>query len=204
MKLSTALFLNVVTVVTALVIYDSTRSDPAPTDRATTVRPDTAALEQRIAELEVQVKAMPRETRTVVEKQTEVVEKPAETSTPEKKLDVQRFRKLQSEARREEAIEKNRKRIDRALKKVPFQLSDAQRKRVHEARVDFEPTLREMWGEAKSEAAEQANGAEIDWKPIIERTNERIRLAFAETIEDSFRHRADAEAVAAAVMAWEK
>ncbi len=118
---------------------------------------------------------------------------------------IQRFRKLQEAVRREDAVLKNRARVDRALDKLPLRLTDAQRAGVHAAYAAFEPRVDEIWTEVKTEVQRTVEaGGKVDRGEIVAATTAVLQREFAGTIVEVVDHPADAEAIAAALMPGSK
>lgn len=215
------LLLNVFIVAIALVIYDQLRDDAAPrTQRAAPARAEASAdVERRLRLLEANQGA-PRTDPSILErlaalesaaKRAPAASAPAPAPDEGKAIDrgkaslskdeVQRFRKLQDAADRERMLEKNRARVDRALKKASVNLSEEQRKKVHAAHAAFRPRVDEIWGEIKTQANEDAEaGVEVDGEQLWRDGLTRIRTEFAATLTGIVPHQADADAIATALM----
>jgi hypothetical protein len=118
--------------------------------------------------------------------------------------EVRRFRTLMEAVRHEEAIDKNRQRIDAALDGLPVTLSDREREGVHRAYAAFRPRVNEIWGEAKDEARRTVEaGGTIDRETLVTDTTAVIQQEFAETLS-SVVSRSDAVTISEALMAGGK
>ncbi len=232
MKILPILLLNVATAAGAIVVYDQLRDEPAPRDAVVTGSVDTTDLERRLAalesdrrpQLETKLDASVLDRIEALESaeapssesgadSSSSGERPSEETvapfasaadwqpTPE---DVQRFRTLRKAVERDDRIMKNAERVERALKKLALGLDEKQRSGITEAFTDFQPRIRQIWDEVKTEAqATIAAGGTIDRREIVASTTVLIQQEFAEALTNVVSH-ADAEAVAAALMAGGK
>ena len=125
---------------------------------------------------------------------------PTWANRPVTSEEIQRFRKLREATRKQDALEKNRERIDRMLARADIQLSDRQREAVHEAYNAFRPRVDEIWVAAKDRARETiAGGGEIDRQAFVAETTEVIVQEFAGTLEGAVSS-GEAESIAQALM----
>ena len=111
--------------------------------------------------------------------------------------EIRRFRQLREAVRREDSVKRNKARVDRALDKLSVRLTERQRARVHVAFAAFEPRVKEIWTDVKTQAQQTiAAGGEVDRGEIVATTTATIQQEFAQTLTDVVDHHADAEAVA--------
>ena len=115
--------------------------------------------------------------------------------------EIARFRQLQSAVRREEAIEKNKMRINAALDTLPVNLTATEREGVHRAYAAFQPRVSEIWQEVKVEAqATIAAGGQVDRATVMAEATTTIQQEFAGALS-SVVGAADAETISGALMA---
>ncbi|MHC5010503.1 MAG: hypothetical protein ACYTG6_06055 [Planctomycetota bacterium] len=110
--------------------------------------------------------------------------------------EVERFRRLQEAARRQDRIQRNQVRVNQAIDGTGVPLTPDQRGQLLEAYVEFEPRRIQIWGEAKARGQEVAG--EAGWDSIIRETNLLIQREFTDRIS-GFLHQADAERIAEAL-----
>ncbi|MHC4548738.1 MAG: hypothetical protein ACYTEZ_08155 [Planctomycetota bacterium] len=130
-------------------------------------------------------------------------EPPPPTASPDvpSAADIRRFRELREAVRREDSIKRNKARVDRALDKLSVRLTKRQRARIHVAFAAFEPRVKEIWNEAKTQAQQTiAAGGEVDRGEIVTATTATIQQEFAKTLTGIVEHPADAEAIAKTLM----
>lgn len=115
--------------------------------------------------------------------------------------EVARWRRVRDAVQRQDKIDRNRERLNRALNKLSINLTPRQRDKIHVAYAAFEPRVREIWTEAKSAAqATIAEGGQVDRATVVSETTSLVQQEFAETLTGIVHH-ADAEAVAEAMLA---
>lgn len=115
--------------------------------------------------------------------------------------EIRRFRQLREAVRREDSVKRNQARVDRALDKLSVRLTSKQRAGIHVAFAAFEPRVKEIWTEVKTQAQKTiADGGDVDRGEIVTTTTATIQQEFARTLTDIVDHQADAEAVAKILM----
>ncbi|MHC4819591.1 MAG: hypothetical protein ACYTF8_16220 [Planctomycetota bacterium] len=115
--------------------------------------------------------------------------------------EILRFRQVREAVRREDSVQRNKARVDRALDKLSVRLTNGQRARIHVAFAAFEPRVKEIWTDVKTQAQQTiAAGGEVDRGEIVTSTTATIQQEFAKTITEIVDHPADAEAVAKTLM----
>ena len=231
MKLTQVLLLNLATVVVALVVYDQLLSDASPTPgHASTSRSNatyTVDLERRLSALEAESRAVRTESRATnrldapeatgqahaapgdpAPRETSEGTKPTKSERPSKAAsteptaaEVRRFRQLREAVRRQESVKRNWKRVSSALKKLSINLTEEQRELVHFKYAAFELQIRQIWGQAKSQAQVTAKaGGDVNRADIVATTTATSQNEFAKTISDIVPHQADAQAIAEALV----
>lgn len=116
------------------------------------------------------------------------------------KDEIQRFRKLQAAVRRQERIEKERKRVGASLDKLGIAFSPTQREDIHTAYAAFQPRVDEIWSAVKTQAREtMMQGGQVDRATIVTETTALIEQEFASTLVEIV-PQGDAEAVAQALL----
>lgn len=212
MKLPVAIALNLVTVVLALLAYDALRAPPEAIvvggDEPAEVAPekDDDHLERRVDALEQGHKRVPRTAPTdpallarldaLEAKLDDRPEPRAATAEPENPptvdpvvpdeptaAEIQWFRDLQAAVKRDDAVKRNRARLDKMLDGLPVNLTDAERDAVHEAYAAFQPRVNEIWTEVKIEAEQVAkSGGTIDRRTLVEDTQQVIAAELTEVL----------------------
>jgi hypothetical protein len=115
--------------------------------------------------------------------------------------EIRRFRQLREAVRREDSVKRNKARVDRALDKLSVRLTERQRAGIHVAFAAFEPRVKEIWTEVKTQAQQTiADGGDVDRGEIVTTTTATIQQEFARTLTGIVDHQADAEAVAKTLM----
>ena len=190
--------------------------------------PDTAALEVRLAALEAERRpslwAAGTDSRVFerpdAPEETERDHAPAAEQTPDETRpakkeprasmasrdipttdEVRKFRQLREAARRQDAVERNKARVDKALDKLSLHLTKRQRTRIHTAFAAFEPRVKVIWTEVKTQAQETiAAGGDVDRGEIVSSTTAVIQQEFAKTLTDIVDNPPDAETIAKTLM----
>ncbi len=234
MKILPILLLNVLTAVVAIVVYDQLRDDSAPQDTVIEGSVDNSAFERRLDKLEarrpqLETKGVDASIFDRLDALESVARVPAPSVDPDAQPilegrpsmkrdepfssgadweptaeDVERYRRLRKAVERDDRIKKNAARVERALKKLALNFNDEQRSAISAAFTDFQPRVRQIWTDVKTEAqATIAAGGTVDRGEIVTSTTALIQQEFAGTLTDIVSH-ADAEAVAGTLMAGGK
>jgi len=221
-KILPALLLNVVVVAAGLFVYDHVRDGDSSGGTPVTVVGTDPVIEARLAALEQAGPAVLRTdgAQANLLRRLEALEQRAEAKKtrlaplPDSKREAEelgarklsgeelseqelaRYRKLRSAVRADDKAAKQAARIDRALAKLDIRLSKGQRAKLAAAQQSFMPRYIELWGEAKTRAADQ--GDQADWKTVIAETGAVVQREFSDSIS-GFLPQADADAIAAAL-----